>query len=428
MYSLDGNQETWTYLGLIDDRVAKYNWEGMKEYKRNQFLHAIKMAALFEDRVLINDGYLVNDMLRDEIINSSSLLRQLMKNGRVSILSKRTDGRLDLMFEDLAGNIPTYEHLVSSRAWPEIKEGLIETVNSEEYQYLQWPDIGSFDNRIGFDKIVEDIEGGEKAGTILEKINSADWRNVFNTFKEERGRRFETGSRSIWEEVVSKLDDPLSRNRLMNIANEVYHYNLAMALGAANNSIVNVSTIASKNLCSAKYAVSGDPLLQVNQKMKINLARVTDELFIDLINTTKKERKAYRRELMKQFSKPDQERVEDKINEYCDAIISWYRVNALPGELKFIDRNKSKINNLAEISSFIGAVVGDTAGLISGSVSFFLSKIAIEIPHFYAAWNVRGLKGTMKTKRFKPHDIDKIYTGTFIIDPQIAQSHIERSI
>jgi hypothetical protein len=226
---------THTYCGLLDDfavrqgDVAIRSLEGLNR-------HLIE-AALFGDRLLINDGYILsNDVLRRALMNvDDSPFSALVESGYVKILT-RNDSRLEELADEMAQTgITSAKHLLASEYYKDYYRPALknwsEHLRSPAFDaFLRWPNI-----RI--DAIFKSVAGAAYASLHAGNTQHSVELNRFNDhFAKTAGRRTD------WEDAATKLCSKghLSAGiyrDLMLTANEAYQYSWGCALGALGDEV-----------------------------------------------------------------------------------------------------------------------------------------------------------------------------------------------
>ena len=108
--------KSFTYLGTADDLVQRYSWQIEMDLK--SFNNMLMRKALLGERVLINDGYLLNlPAARQALLDPScSPLKALIESNFVRILSRNND--LVSMPEAMAKQgVKSFESLKGSNEW-----------------------------------------------------------------------------------------------------------------------------------------------------------------------------------------------------------------------------------------------------------------------------------------------------------------------
>ena len=244
-----------TYFGTLDDVVHRYPWPAplTQETLQQQLI----TAAIYDKRILINDGYLVaNPLLQGELTNlTRSLLGNLLRSGNARMFARGGVANLAAGIERSAPEIVTHQHLLNDRErWQRVRDEL-EFLSKDVARFtISWPS----DKNMGqlfcllMTRMKERVEGLKERGEPLAR-EWQDFLAVFERFETSLGRPACDGARTLWEEQcwifqtgqpVSPQDlmrlKPGERERafpgygqvqpLMNIANEMYH--LAYSLGA----------------------------------------------------------------------------------------------------------------------------------------------------------------------------------------------------
>lgn len=429
MPKIENNENHWTYLGLIDDRVFKYPWNNHDNINEKYFEKILRISALFDDCLLINDGYLVHSDWRiNQLADNTSLFRMLMKKKLVTIFSKREDGRIDLMIKDLAENVESFKKLKDDKQWKSKEEQLTDACKGPDYFYTTWPSIKKFDNRIGFDNIINEIEGKNVSGTNLDDIPPDILDNIFKYYRQMRLENPKTGSRTIWEKAIKALPNNYKK-KLMQVANEVYHYNLSLAIAATSSANVGVSTIATGQTC-ASFSATTDPILNFDVNLPKGIELLHPRDFCELIDRIEKEKNKFRSSLHEHKKKPQEKNVKDCLKEYVESIADnfhkgkWYTkdrgvMNAtlsLISAMAGVRLTTNQINDIPLQMGIVGLLtlapwlIGEGCYLVAGWMNrkHYLQKF-------------KNVLSPINRK------LDKTLVGTFLIDNKKAEIHLKNS-
>ena len=112
-----------TYVGTLDDVVERFPWQFDADI--NYFNQLLVRKAILGEKILINDGYLLNNCAaRQAILNPScSPLTSLIEQGFVRILSRNAD--LVSLPEKMADQgVASFNVLKNSAEWPSLKREL----------------------------------------------------------------------------------------------------------------------------------------------------------------------------------------------------------------------------------------------------------------------------------------------------------------
>ena len=241
----------FNYLGTIDDVVLRYPWQF--EMTKDRLEYSLIVQLINGRPVLLNDGYLLQHEVAVEAINNEeSLLAILIEKGFVRVLARGFNSfGLHEMPERMKDHIPTMNALVNSPLWSELKPKVerFDRLLRDGGNYLGWP---AFDLGSGFVELTKRLKERKSTPSSL-GLGRIMTSNAFNTFIDEflsLTANDKRGVRSRWEFLAKKhADNPLYTNdpqgyvrALMNLANEMYHYNFGILLSAELEVPVSVET------------------------------------------------------------------------------------------------------------------------------------------------------------------------------------------
>ncbi|MEJ8856774.1 hypothetical protein WKW79_19525 [Variovorax robiniae] len=272
--------DSYTYMGLLDDSVVRYPWRFKVDVGVLNYLLTVEL--IHGKPVLLNDGYLVNnEIARAELLKRDGLLWELVRNGFVRVMARGGDQfKLHDMPLRMAEHIPTFKALVEDRIpgvqWTEFREALsgLDKQLRDAGLLVPWP---SLDAGSGFLALVENLRERGASPHAL-GIGRHVGKTTFASFLDEVAdilSKDTRGARTTWELTAIKYaDDPdqtnapkLFKDALMNLANEMYHYNMGILLTAEHGSSVSVQTQTSAAFDdllippSLKFLVSDIPQL-----------------------------------------------------------------------------------------------------------------------------------------------------------------------
>ena len=244
--SSDKHQLPWTYSGLLDDAVARFP-VGPKVDE--EFLQrAILKNILFSGPILLNDGYIFHsDAATKLLLDPNSLLRRMLNLGFVRILSRGYDdgpsGFASIPEKLAIDGVNTSVELVSREDWPEIRgkiERLAETFfreNDRVRRISPWPKYATHVGmgrlfRLLYDRTQADLGLSSQSRELLMRIlDAAGKSDAF--LRSPRGFIEEEGKRLLKEiDYSSSSAATRSLSAVMNLANQAYHYNMAMCCTA----------------------------------------------------------------------------------------------------------------------------------------------------------------------------------------------------
>lgn len=246
----------FNYLGTIDDVVQRYPWR----FKITQDLlnHSLATQLIDGRPLLINDGYLVlHPVAQSAIMDRENLLWTLISEGFVNVLS-RGYGVYGLhdMPEKMQSTIESFDLLVNGRidgapAWNELKKQLkkIDQHLNAFDASISWP---SFDSGSGFIALADRILQRQSTARSLGLGWSIKTRVLHDFLRRfiDRMQGDKSGPRNYWEKLAKEFADrPGYTSRpdnfvlsMMNLVNEMYHYNFGIMLAAETDSTISVET------------------------------------------------------------------------------------------------------------------------------------------------------------------------------------------
>lgn len=249
------SKEAYTYLGVLDDAVSRYPWQFRLTGKTLDYLLAVEL--IHGKPVLLNDGYLVNnEIARTALMQHDGLLWELIERGFLRIMARGgSQYGLHEMPLRMAPTIPTFRDLVGDRVagarWSELQPRLkrLDRRLREAEHLIDWP---HFDAGSGFLALTQNLVERQATPHAL-GIGRHVGRCTFESFLKrvvDRLQHDTQGARSTWEVLARQYaDDPAHTNRpelfmraLMNLANELYHYNMGIMLTAERDASVSVQT------------------------------------------------------------------------------------------------------------------------------------------------------------------------------------------
>lgn len=232
------------YLGTLDDKVTDYPWTG--ERRGLGFNKVLLQNFLFGEDAYVNDGYILQSeeaLLGIRREGTDSLLEVLADAGHIKVLC-RTDPK-DMAKKMVDGGVSSHARFAND---PIVQEAMTSWSNTlhKTGAYQQWPsvDIGQ-----GFYKIVKMLKAAPEDSLSFDELPVALYRRISTEFLVA----FEyepKAARDKWEKIAQKhceklLDSERSKlalREIMNLANEIYHFNFAGILSGEQSEAVSAET------------------------------------------------------------------------------------------------------------------------------------------------------------------------------------------
>ena len=421
-----------TYQGLIDDKVSEYPWaaQGLEPAGLNLIL---RRSALFEGPLLLLDGYLLHfPWLRNQLFNPRSLLRRLIEEQKVIILSRDPNGRGDLArtVEHLATTVPSYHQLRTHENWPRWRDSLLQLWEAPGYHFASVPSVGTFDNRQGFDLLVRTVAGLDRSELCLRTEHEAGLDLVVGRYLELRKEEENTGARTLWERASRSVGIPGLAVASMHLGNSLYHYNWSLALAAASRRHVQVSSIASRALCS-RFGLPAPNLPRTPVALPPELLHLPTEAFIDLVQDTTESRADYLRSISSSPDGPartESAEADQALGGYIRALASHlacrHAVTRSLGKGVELAR-KSRDFALAAKPLLPSGDVKDALEIWGLLLNYFDPHLGT-LPHSVATWHAARLEGRVRAHfgTGSPGADIGFSTATVALDHRRAQSHI----
>lgn len=261
-------QQALTYLGTLDDVVQRYPWN--IEMGQQQFNQMLIRKALLGEKIIINDGYLLNHPFARHALlyPTSSPLKALVEANFVQIMS-RSGSLLDVAQKMSAQNVESFQRLQKSAEWPALRTML-----------KQWePGLQRIDNFIpwpnkhishGFDNMLCRSRQLYVENLGMTAVTDDDFQRVFDLYT-LKNKSDKEATRTRWEQACIKVlgDDSNAKekiNELMGLASEAYHYNFAVCLSAQFSQ--------RKILVETRYSHAFADLIQLGQPTQSELINI----------------------------------------------------------------------------------------------------------------------------------------------------------
>ena len=228
-----GQNIPWTYSGMLDDVVNRYGIT--PEVNREFFNLSILRNILFSGPILLNDGYMFHHPIGlEQAQDPRSLIRQMVSHNFVRILSRGSDPESFASQPEILAKrgVNTSIELIARPDWPEIRGRFLSWAQHlyEDERVSPWPKMLVHE---GFKKLFGRIFNKETGDLGLVGLSSG----LFDEFALRYHNHPDMGTapRSAVEHAVLSLqtEGVIGRDtviRLMDIANQCYHYNFGMLL------------------------------------------------------------------------------------------------------------------------------------------------------------------------------------------------------
>jgi len=220
-----------TYTGMLDDVMFRYsnNPEGLDFFNK-----MIVKNIFFGGGLYLNDGYLTNnENARDLLVKENSMLRIMIRNRFIHILSKASspEGLIEMPEKMAAQKNEYYERLVDPKKneWKDFKPHFSKVVKDATLR--SWPNR---DMSFGFTKLME--KAFEKTPGdlgIARHITKDEWKSIHDRFLRLDPQK--SGPRDKLEKAAAEIlknhsDYNVAMNAVMTIGCQAYHYNFGLAL------------------------------------------------------------------------------------------------------------------------------------------------------------------------------------------------------
>lgn len=250
----------YNYLGTLDDAVARHPWRF--KLSGSRLNHSLAVQLIDGRPILLNDGYLVNHpMGRASVMDRSNLLWEMIEAGYVAVMARGGDRYgIHEMPERMAGRIESFRLVVEDRlgdgvAWSDYRARLeeIDARLRSGGGIVRWP---GFDAGSGFRALANELVAKRSTSGSLglgRSVGDHAFQEFLKEFMERMDKDTE-GARSQWEALArTYANDPdVTGNgkafvrSLMNLANEMYHYNFGIMLSLDLDVPVSVETQVSE--------------------------------------------------------------------------------------------------------------------------------------------------------------------------------------
>jgi hypothetical protein len=374
--------------------------------------------------MLINDGYLLHhDWMRKELLAPEGLLQGLMHIGQCVIFCR--DPRLEEMPVSMAPHVESFRRLIGGADWNWLKPRLKQLRRSPHYRWSLWP---RFDNRTGFELLTQTIAGMAPEALSLHGVSQKQLDFVVFDFLKERKRKPELGARSQWEAVVSAWTRPreLGRLALMQLGNEIYHYNMAASVSVASTATVHVSTGFSRRFAPL-LTERGHPPHPVSVPSR--LLTLSDQAFLKVVGSDRV-LEAKNRYLDAIELDEDACTIEAAAQTYSDTLQRAFRPLAcrtwLKGSLTAATSIFALFTSGLDHTSAKIALAGGWSLNVLGLVAVFAGRASLA--HAVCAFRAHGLSKQINQdlRSMVRMGATIPVTGTMRIDAERAQQHVSR--
>lgn len=242
-------QDRLTYFGTLDDVVDRYPWP--KPIDRRSIQQQLITAAIYDKKILINDGYLVaNRHLIGEVVDlDKTLVGNMLSTGTARLFARGGTTDLAAGIARTAEKVKSHRKVMAHKDWWKTRNDLEFLSNYVSHLTVPWP----ADKNMGeiFHSLlcrVRALEG--QRGTLLAAQFFKDFDAIFDIYLTRIAKPY-NGARTEWEhscwlhyktveapdhdtivegKAMSDHGDLSGIRLMMNVANEVYH--LAYSIGA----------------------------------------------------------------------------------------------------------------------------------------------------------------------------------------------------
>ncbi len=196
----------------------------------------------------------------------------------------------------------------------------------------------------------------------------------------------------------------------MWMGNEIYHYNMALAVARAADAHVSVSTRNSPRM-SSRFAKTVATVTQASAPLPSGLIMLKVDEFVSMIDDTSPAREAFRLAVLQHLQGGAPEALNSKLKNYASAIGESYRKNVDQRTLTLGSAGASLLPAMLAAGYFSSG--GPLAAAVAGIVTFLSSPIP---PHFVVGWDADKIARQLaQTSSETPR------TGTFLLDLEKAE-------
>jgi len=209
----------------------------------------------------------------------------------------------------------------------------------------------------------------------------------------------------------------------MWLGNEVYHYNMALAVAGTTDTRISVSTFAANRICTA-FAREAPPI-DVSCNLPHRISSMAPNEFVSLVRDVSPQRSTFRSRLLNHLQSPNEARLSSALEDYANAI----------GEVCSRGFNDQRVNVPAAmvgtalaVGGTVLAASGVGVGLLGAAAGIATFLTSGTLPHFVAGWHGRWVSRQFKrnaARRFTPSTVPR--TGTFELKTEAARDHLRGS-
>jgi hypothetical protein len=418
---------SFVYQGLIDDKVAEFPWGHTvdKTYLEN----ILRRGAVFERQMLVNDGYLLlQPAMRPALLGPDQLLRGLMGSGHVALLCRMEE--LEEMPGILARTVPSYEHLSKDReAFRRLKNKLRRLRVDPSYRWARWP---KFDNRHGFELLAEGLVDKKPIEVGLRNVRPSQFERTLLTFFSLREREPQVGARTHWEAAAREytLGNPKALKALMQLGNEMYHFNMAAFVAASANAHVAVATRLSATFTS-RFIGGARAIRSEHVQLPKRLLRLPTAEFVRVMSDADvlQKKTQYLDALEDWVDGESARELDDCTRAYSEAIQSAYREFAV-SERTSVACGAGTVAvsaGLAAAGTFLGAPALAVSGIALAGLAVASTVVGgLPTAHLASVWRSRRLQpelvDAMRARRTAPQQP----TATIKLEPDSAMKFVRQ--
>ena len=244
-----------SYLGTVDDVVLRYPWNFTISKARLE--HSLAVQIITGSPVLINDGYFIlHPIIQESLQDKDSLIWAMAKAGYLRIMSRGFGSygldEMPLMMAS-SGGVDSFKELIAKSDWNEIQKRLRETdeILSSRGHLQGWPAFNLSSGYLLFAQKLLRESTSETVG-ISQVVRNDVFCDFLKEFVDDLASTMKA-PRTLWENLAVRyaVKSGVTTNpgefvrALMNLANEIYHYNMGVALSADLGLPISVETQAS---------------------------------------------------------------------------------------------------------------------------------------------------------------------------------------